>query len=194
MRNPPWSRTCWLEQFLYLSGPTQQLIKPMDPSVEKSLQQKTDQELFQLMKYSTPCDFEHKILAGCILHERQTFDRLKMANEKKELIDGMHKLVASYDNPVRATRKVRRRALAPVLLCFLFIALFTGAELHELQQIPAKPFDWMGLAAFLLLGLLVMAYELATLSRKTQKSARLEQDHRALMLIRIAEVEQKWNF
>lgn len=166
----------------------------MDPSVEKSLQQKTDQELFQLMKYSTPCDFEHKILAGCILHERQTFDRLKMANEKKELIDGMHKLVASYDNPVRATRKVRRRALAPVLLCFLFIALFTGAELHELQQIPAKPFDWMGLAAFLLLGLLVMAYELATLSRKTQKSARLEQDHRALMLIRIAEVEQKWNF
>ncbi|MBQ9470151.1 MAG: hypothetical protein IJU72_04260, partial [Bacteroidales bacterium] len=122
------------------------------------------------------------------------FDRLKMANEKKALLDGMLKLVASYDNPVDAARRVRRRALAPVLWCFLFIALFVGTELHDLQLVPTKPFDWMGLAAFLLVGLLVLAYELASLNRKTQQSIRLEQDHKELILTRIAQVEQRWNF
>lgn len=164
----------------------------MDTPTLNNLRQMGDAELFHLMRFSTQCDFEQKMEAGNILFQRNSFDRLKMANEKKALLDHMHKLIASYDNPAAAARRVRAKALAPGLLSILFIALFVGTELHDCQL--GKTFDWMGLAAFLLLGLIVLAYGLLSLNSKMQKKLQTEQDHKQLLLIRIARIEKEWTF
>lgn len=164
----------------------------MDTPSLNDMTQLADAELFQLMRFSTQCDFEQKLQAGIILNQRNSFDRLKMANEKKALLDHMRKLIASYDNPAAVARRVRAKALSPGLWSILFIGLFVATELHDCQT--GKAFDWMGMAAFLLVGVLVMAVGLMSINSKMQKTSQMEQDHKQLLLIRIAQVEKEWTF
>lgn len=165
----------------------------MSTTQEQELREEPDEVLFANMKHNSQCSFEKKIISGRILCERQEFDRLKMANEKKILVDSIKAQLETYNDPIKSARRLNRKALSPALWSMTFTTIFAITEWLDCRKF-SKDFDWIGLSIFLFFVVAILAYEFATLNLHIRKKYQTEQDNKELLTNRLTRVEKEWQF
>ena len=164
----------------------------MTTELEKFLNSEESDKLFFYFKHDGAVDFQKKVIAGKILNER-AYDRKKLLEEKKLIVDSIKDQLRSYENTnhVRAKnkRKINREYFFNLVLIILIIII--GLKGYIMS---GEPVNWIVISLMLLLVLVFIVYKLMTYKTKLNHLLELELNNKELLKFRLQFIEKEWNF
>jgi len=166
----------------------------MATALENALNSEESERLFFYFKHDGAIDFEKKVIAGKILSERG-FDRNKLLEEKKIIIDSIRHQISAFENADLLTknkRKINKRILFGLAYISLFIVI--GLKDIVLKEASLGRADWIGVSVMILLALTYIVYKLITYKTKLKQLMAIDKKEKELLKFRLQFIEKEWNF
>lgn len=170
------------------------LIKPqlqMNEELIKSMASESSKELFDYFKHNGVLDFERRIVAGKLLHERG-FYKSKLQEEKNKVVEDINSTIEAYGSESNRLKKNKRKAFksfgnaAGILIGFFLIDAFEYYRTGE--------FDTGNLGFYLGLGSVVFIGTLVFYKRNLRRLMIADEKDLELQYLRLKVIENEWEF
>lgn len=164
----------------------------MHTELEKFMNSESSENLFFYFKHDGAVDFERKVIAGKILNERG-FDKRKLIEEKKKIVDSINEHIKLYDNARHLTTKNKRKVNREYFVSLALMTLITIVALKS-YIMNEEPFDWIVISVFSLFLLILIIYKLMTYKTKLKHLIELDMNDKELLKFRLYFIEKEWSF
>lgn len=160
--------------------------------LRKYLTELPDEELFDYFKHDGALDFQKKIAAGQILHERG-YDKTVLNEEKRKIVADIQAVIAQYDNPetvVNRNKKKLRWNLYYIIGLYILLVLSTVLRGRH----NGAPFDWLNFGILTGLVALILIVRAFKYNSALAKSIQKDYDDLELQRTRMGLIEEAWSF
>lgn len=160
--------------------------------LRKYLTELPDEELFDYFKHDGALDFQKKIAAGQILHERG-YDKTVLNEEKRKIVADIQAVIAQYDNPetvVNRNKKKLRWNLYYIIGLYILLVLSTVLRGRH----NGAPFDWLSFGILTGLVALILIVRAFKYNSALAKSIQKDYDDLELQRTRMGLIEEAWSF
>ncbi len=167
-------------------------IIAMIKDLRELLGSEDSETLFSIIKHDDSIDFDKKLVAGRILHER-SYDTHKLREEKNRLIKSLEERVNAYNNyPLHVARNkkvVRTEFLFSLAYVSLFLLIGLWQNIFSSEQI-----EWFSVSILLALTLAFVAYKAATFKRRLKLLHDADKKDREVLRCRLYHLNNEWAF
>lgn len=164
----------------------------MNNELKTSLHKSSEEELFFLFKFEGALDFEKRILAGQILHERG-YDLSSLKHEKEQILQDIQSRIKEYDDiPKRkkANGKAGNRN-SYFIMGFISYLLVTDIGMKLYNNEAVDILDMVFLSLFLLL---FISYRLYFFPKRLEKLMTADKKDQELLKLRLKLIGTEWAF
>ncbi|WP_321297344.1 hypothetical protein [Marinifilum fragile] len=163
----------------------------MNPTIKKSLEQESTSELFFYFKLDGDNNFEKKLMAGKILHERgfdtqilQKEKLLTMAELQADLMDG--------ETPGYLLNKSKKEVLKKPFSLIIFLVLYLLLRAYDI--LTEQEINWESFGIICAIGLIVLSYSIVSYKKNVNKLMHEGAKNNELLRLRLSYIQKEWDF
>jgi hypothetical protein len=163
----------------------------MDLEFRKIMETENDEDLFFFFKSDGSLNFEKKIIAGKILHERD-FDNQKLVDEKNKIIKSINDIIGFYTNPTEFAEKKKKEKRNAILFGIFGNLIILGLYIYWYLHSDNENENWLIFAILFFSGVIILY--LFRIKAKVPEINQEEKDDLELQKERLQIINNEWNF
>lgn len=166
----------------------------MDSNLYNSMKNKTDENLFFYFKHDGSYNFQKKIVAGIILHERK-YNKAKLISEKEKILINLKKNTNHFfDN---GTLKQKHKAKIRKELKFMAIAAYCLMSANLIYRIIRDGFNTAHgymYAFYCIILLAFILHKVISFNKSLSKKVKAKENSFKQHNIRLETINREWKF
>lgn len=127
----------------------------MDLELRKIMETENDEGLFFIYKSDGSLNFEKKIIAGKILHERG-YDNKKLVDEKNKIIKSINDIIGFYTNPTEFAEKKKKEKRNAILFGIFGNLIILMLYIYWYLQSDNENENWLIFAILFFSGVIIV--------------------------------------
>jgi len=164
----------------------------MNNELIKSLEEKSDNDLFDIFKHDGSITFMNKLIAGKLLNERG-FDKAKLSAEKNLIIKDYESRIIDENNSDLIKKKNSSIINSQITkgAIFFIVFLFVGLEDFIFNN---EAINYTYLLIMLSLGIALLTYKLVNYKKQLHSLINSDLENNELLRHRLQIIETDWAF
>ncbi|MDE5419600.1 hypothetical protein L3049_16535 [Labilibaculum sp. DW002] len=166
----------------------------MNQELKKYLESETSDKLFYYFKFEGLLDFNKKIVAGTVLHERN-YDTKILISEKSKLQESLKRQIAEFEDRSVFEYKIRKEQKKSLIHSLIFTVTIVSFYIYWYFELPDNRMTptYLLIACNITFSLL-MIYKLMSFKKSINyEIKRAEQDCK-LQKQKLEIIDQEWKF
>jgi len=164
----------------------------MNRELVKSLEAETSEKLFYYFKYDGAINFEKRIIAGIILHDRG-YDKNTLSKEKELITESITDSLNVNKNKDDLKSKNKKKVNRTIFFGLGYLSFFTLLNMKD-YIIDNEKFDWFYLLIMIVLGVAFIIYKILTYNKTLNNLIKADIKNNELLEFRLKLIENKWDF
>lgn len=164
----------------------------MNIELIKSLEKETNDNLFDYFKHDGAINFEKKIIAGKILHEKG-FDKSLLSQEKNIIVKSINNRLKISEDLDYLAKKNKKKNNNQLFLGIGYIVFFLILGMKD-YFLKNEEIDWIYLSIMIFIGFGFIIYKLLSYKKTLNKLTKDDLDNNELLRFRLKLIENEWDF
>ncbi len=164
----------------------------MNKELSKSLEQSSTEDLFFLFKHDGAINFEKRIIAGIILHDRG-YDKNTLSKEKEIITKSITGSLNANKNKDYLESKNKKKVNRTIFFGLGYLSFFTLLSMKD-YILDNEKFDWFYLLIMIVLGVTFIIYKILTYNKTLNNLIKADIENNELLEFRLKLIENKWDF
>jgi hypothetical protein len=164
----------------------------MNRELVKSLEAETSEKLFYYFKHGGAINFEKRIIAGIILHDRG-YDKNTLSKEKELITESITDSLNVNKNKDYLESKNKKKVNRTIFFGLGYLSFFTLLNMKD-YIIDNEKFDWFYLLIMIVLGVAFIIYKILTYNKTLNNLIKADIENNELLEFRLKLIENKWDF
>lgn len=164
----------------------------MNRELVKSLEAETSEKLFYYFKHDGAINFEKRIIAGIILHDRR-YDKNTLSKEKELITESITDSLNINKNKDYLESKNKKKVNRTIFFGLGYLSFFTLLNMKD-YIIDNEKFDWFYLLIMIVLGVAFIIYKILTYNKTLNNLIKADIENNELLEFRLKLIENKWDF